>query len=162
MGRDSKIAWTDHKPNINPLTGKPGPAPKAPIDGDKKQARRRINLEVRTGRRAHPNTIPCTDCGHIWQPGERRHEYDHHLGYVAKYHRHVESVCTKCHSKRDNSKSQQTHCIKGHEFTIENTYFKSNGCRSCKECSRERDRNRKRPDGYWKKVNDKRRGIENG
>lgn len=75
MGRDSKIAWT----NINPLTGRPGSSPKLPIDGDKKQARRRINVEVRTGRRPHPNTIPCVDCGHIWKMGERRHEYDHYL-----------------------------------------------------------------------------------
>lgn len=41
MVADSKIAWT-----------RPSPSPKLPRDGDKVQARQRINVEVRTGRRA--------------------------------------------------------------------------------------------------------------
>lgn len=85
---------------INPLTGRPGPAPMPPRDGDKAQARQRINVEVRTGRRAHPRTLPCTDCGHVWKPGQRRHEYDHHLGYAAEHHYDVEAVCTICHRAR--------------------------------------------------------------
>lgn len=36
---------------VNPITGKPGPAPMKPRNGDKKQARQRINVEVRTGYR---------------------------------------------------------------------------------------------------------------
>lgn len=59
----------------NPITGRPGPAPKPPRDGDRRQARQRINVEVRHGWRPHPNTIPCTDCAHVWSDGERRHEY---------------------------------------------------------------------------------------
>jgi len=77
-----------------------GPAPNPPRDGDKVQARQRINVEVRTGRRPHPNTLPCTDCRHVWIPGERRHEYDHHLGYAAVHHGDVEPVCTKCQRHR--------------------------------------------------------------
>lgn len=88
------------RPNVNPETGRPGPVAAAPRDGDKAQARHTVNVEVRTGRRPHPNTLPCTDCGHVWKRGERRHEYDHHLGYGAEHHRDVEPVCTTCHARR--------------------------------------------------------------
>lgn len=77
-----------------------GPPPFPPRDGDKKQARQRINVEVREGRRPHPNKLPCADCGHRWKPGERRHEYDHHRGYDAIHHFSVQAVCQPCHSKR--------------------------------------------------------------
>lgn len=89
------------RPNVNPQTGRPGPAPDEPRDGDKIQARHRVNVEVRTGRRPHTNSLPCVDCGHIWKPGERRHEYDHHLGYASEHHLHIEPVCTTCHATRD-------------------------------------------------------------
>ncbi len=85
---------------VNPVTEKPGPAPMEPRTGDRKQARQRINVEVRTGYRPHPNGLPCADCGHTWKPGERRHEYDHYLGYSADHHYDVEPVCTTCHAKR--------------------------------------------------------------
>lgn len=29
----------------------------------------------------------------------------------------------------------KTHCVNGHEFTIENTYIRRNGCRTCRKCS---------------------------
>lgn len=83
---------------MNKKTGKPGPSPKPPRDGDKIQARQRVNVEVRTGHRPHPSAIPCVDCGHSGT--DRRHEYDHHLGYAADHHYHVQSVCAKCHRKR--------------------------------------------------------------
>jgi len=143
---------------VNPATNLTGPAPKPPRDGDKAQARQRINVEVRSGRRPHPNTIPCSDCGHVWEEGERRHEYDHYMGYAPGHHLEVSAVCTTCHAKRDSAKAKQTHCKLGHEFTGENTYIKPNGTRGCVKCRRERDRNRTRPDGYWKQINDKRRG----
>ncbi len=126
-----------------------GPAPQPPRDGDKAQARQRVNVEVRTGRRPHPNDLPCVDCGHVWAPGERRHEYDHHLGYAAEYHYDVEPVCTRCHSRRDNAKALQTHCIKGHEFTADNTGRKSNGTRFCRECKRAFDVGRHSA-AYWR------------
>ena len=92
------------RPRINPQTGKPGPAPNPARDGDFVQARQRVNVEVRTGRRPHPNSIPCADCGHIWSEGERRHEYDHHKGYAAEHHLSVEPVCTICHHARESAR----------------------------------------------------------
>lgn len=91
---------------VNRLTGRPGPAPKPPRDGDHLQARQRVNVEVRTGRRPHPNTLPCVACGHRWSPGERRHEYDHFKGYAAEFHLVVEPVCTKCHRQRGDVRGE--------------------------------------------------------
>ena len=91
---------------INRQTGKPGPAPKPPRDGDRAQARQRVNVEVRTGYRPHPNTLPCVDCGHRWRSGERRHEYDHYKGYAAKHHGDVEAVCTTCHRARAGARGE--------------------------------------------------------
>lgn len=128
-----------------------GPRPNPPRSGDKQQARQRINVEVRTGRRPRANALPCVDCGHIWSPGERRHEYDHYLGYDAEHHYHVQAVCTVCHSKRDNKKTMQTSCVNGHAFTPDNTGFKPNGTRFCRECRRDFDRNRRGRDAqYWR------------
>lgn len=142
---------------VNPKTGRPGPAPKAPRDGDRKQARQRINVEVRTGRRPHPNTLPCARCGHVWGPGERRHEYDHYLGYAAEHHLDVEPVCTTCHAAKDSSKAKQTHCLRGHAFTPENTVTKANGTRQCRQCTRERDA-RRRDASYWRAWRARRKG----
>lgn len=147
MGDRTGIEWTDATWRC-----KSGPPAHAPRDGDKRQARRRINVEVREGRRPHPNTLPCVDCGHVWQVGERRHEYDHHLGYAAAHHYDVVPVCTICHAARDG-KAGRSHCSRGHEFTPDNTYFPKGGGRVCRECHREHDRLRVRPPGYWQKIN---------
>ena len=118
-----------------------GPVPDAPRDGDKRQARRRINVEVRIGKRPHPNSLPCVDCGHIWCAGERRHEYDHSSGYDQNHHYTVEPVCTICHAQR--AKTKRTHCIHGHKFSEENAIIRSNGHRECRECRRTYDRERR-------------------
>ena|SRR3990167_4822704 len=78
-----------------------------PRDGDKKQARFRINYFVGLGLIPLPNSIPCVDCGHVWCPGSRRHEYDHHLGYAAEHHECVEAVCSICHFKREAARGNQ-------------------------------------------------------
>jgi hypothetical protein len=42
----------------------------------------------------------------VWAPGERRHEYDHHLGYAAEHHGDVEAVCTVCHRARVDARCE--------------------------------------------------------
>lgn len=68
---------------------------------EERKARRQVNAEVRTGKRPHPNTVPCVDCGHTQEQGARRHEYDHTAGYDDRANwLTVESVCTTCHHQR--------------------------------------------------------------
>lgn len=138
-----------------------GPVSNSPRDGDRKQARQRVNVLVRTGRIPHPNTLSCVDCGHIWKEGERRHEYDHHNGYGPEHHYDVQPVCTLCHAKRDNARKLQTHCIAGHEFTVENTILATNGTRHCRECRRKYDKNRGRDASFWREYRRLRRGRTN-
>jgi hypothetical protein len=91
-----------HKSRYKPKPGlKFGPAPSPARSGDKRQARKRVNQLVLAGKLKRPNDVPCFDCGHIHHPGERRHEYDHYLGYEAEHHTHVQAVCTRCHRARD-------------------------------------------------------------
>lgn len=142
MGETTKI-------EVRP--GRSGPPPYPPREGDKLQARQRINVEVREGRRPHPNTLPCTDCGHVWREGERRHEYDHHLGYGVEHHYDVQPVCTRCHHYRDG-KISRTHCPKGHEYTPDNTGTNSRGARLRLTCYRAHGR-KPRPErdaAYWR------------
>lgn len=48
----------------------------------------------------------------------------------------------------------KTHCKRGHEFTPENTYIKSNGTRQCKACHIERE---KRPEALARRAAAQRR-----
>lgn len=95
----NEAARLRHVPKASPRTG--GPQPDAPRDGDVRQARKRVNQLVLWGKIPHPNELLCADCGHLWQIGERRHEYDHYLGYGAQHHLDVEPVCTTCHHARE-------------------------------------------------------------
>lgn len=74
----------------------------SPRDGDQKQARRRVNHLVAVGLLPNPNDVPCTDCRHLG--ADRRHEYDHYLGYSAEHHEHVEAVCSTCHHAREDER----------------------------------------------------------
>ncbi len=79
-----------------------GPAPRPARDGDKLQARHRVNHLVDIGRLPDPDDEPCADCGdQTFLTGPRRHEYDHHLGYAAEHHLDVEPVCSTCHHNRE-------------------------------------------------------------
>lgn len=42
------------------------------------------------------------------------------------------------------ARAAQTHCIRGHEFTPENTYVRKNSCRTCVACRRAAERRRRR------------------
>ena len=110
---------------INPITGRSGPTPKPGRDGDREQARARVNVQVQRGERPFPNALPCVDCGHVWKEGDRRHEYDHHLGYDAEHHLDVVPVCGPCHVIRTNA--AVTTCDRGHLFTPENTIHRGDG-----------------------------------
>lgn len=148
--------WKGNK--LGQKSGRPGPDPHPPRNGDKAQARQRINVEVRMGRRPHPNSIQCKDCGHVWKPGLTRHEYDHYLGYAAAHHTDVESVCTLCHAQRDSLKKKQSACVNGHPFTLENTIYRDGKKRrrTCRACQQVADRGRHDAE-YWRNWRAKRK-----
>jgi hypothetical protein len=111
-----------------------------------RQARHKM---VRAGVLANPNDIPCLICGHIGQ--DRRHEYDHHLGYLAEHQESVQALCSRCHRK----KHRRSKCSKGHDLTGPNVVMES-GHRRCKLCRRLKDRGR-RDASYWREYRRKRK-----
>ncbi|MEG4574282.1 hypothetical protein QUA56_16555 [Microcoleus sp. N3A4] len=84
-----------------------GPPPSPCRDGDKRQARARVNHRIKAGKLPHPNSLACVDCNHFGS--DKRHEYDHYKGYAGIHHLEVECVCTSCHGKREKQRhdSQQ-------------------------------------------------------
>ncbi len=126
-----------------------------PRDGDKKQARGRANHLVKAGVLPRPNDKACTDCGHIWDEGERRHEMDHHEGYEPSNHDVVQIVCTTCHAKRH----EKQHCKHGHELIGDNVGIRVNGNRFCKECRRKYDKGR-RDATYWREYRAKKKARD--
>lgn len=79
----------------------------APIrDGDKKQARARVNHLVNINLLPDPNDVPCEKCGHTGKG--RRHEYHHHRGYAAEFQETVQSLCTRCHAEVHASEGTTT------------------------------------------------------
>ena len=103
--RDStnRAAREFYQPRPRPLTGRSFVPAR---DGDVKQARRRVNYFVEAGLLPTPNSLPCVDCGHIWEADGVRHEYDHHLGYEATHHEDVEVVCANCHHNRSRQRGE--------------------------------------------------------
>jgi len=81
-----------------------GPPPAAPRDGDKRQARKRVNQLVLSGKLPRPGDLPCADCGHVG--ADRRHEYDHYRGYAAEHHLAVQAVCSVCHHRREEERGE--------------------------------------------------------
>jgi len=73
-------------------------------DGDKRQARRRINYLVEQGLMPHPDDLPCTDCADMVFSNHYRHEYDHARGYDGENQFYVEPVCSKCHHNREEAR----------------------------------------------------------
>jgi hypothetical protein len=72
-------------------------------DGDKKQARRRVNYLVEQGMIPRPADLPCVDCADEI-PGGGRHEYDHARGYDGENQLYVEPVCQRCHRNREEAR----------------------------------------------------------
>lgn len=90
-----------YQPRPRPLKGRRYAAAR---DGDQRQARGRVNYLVDAGLIPDPNDLPCADCGHVYTPEGRRHEYDHYLGYAPEHHEDVEAVCTTCHHARETER----------------------------------------------------------
>lgn len=85
----------------------------------------------------------------MWKPGERRHEYDHHLGYSVARMLDVEAVCTLCHAAR---REKRLTCRNGHPAIPAN---RIEGGKTCRICRRARDR-RRRPASYWRTYRERR------
>lgn len=73
-------------------------------DGDKLQARRRINYLVEQKRLPHPDDLPCFDCADEVFTNHHRHEYDHARGYDGANQLYVEAVCSQCHHNREDAR----------------------------------------------------------
>lgn len=72
-------------------------------DGDRKQARARVNHLVETGVLPRPEDLGCMDCGDMQGFDAARHEYDHARGYDGANQLYVEPVCTHCHRVREEA-----------------------------------------------------------
>lgn len=77
------------------------------VDPQKQRARNAVKHEIVMGRLRPAKEFSCTDCGHEWSAGERRHEYDHHLGYDDAHLLDVQPVCTTCHAKREMARREK-------------------------------------------------------
>lgn len=73
-------------------------------DGDKRQARRRVNYLVEQGRIPPAEELPCVDCGDEVFVRRYPHEYDHAHGYAGENQLRVEPVCQKCHRNREDAR----------------------------------------------------------
>lgn len=90
---------------------------------ERTSARWKVKNALRTGALARPDR--CGRCLIACKPEASHDDYARPLD--------VEWLCKTCHGAKD----RPTHCIRGHEFTPENTSH-SNGKRNCKTCARDR------------------------
>ena len=121
-----------------------GPLPHAERKGDKKQARHRVNVLVRTGKIPPPNELACSNCGHIHKDGERRHEYDHYEGYAVGKHLVVVALCTTCHRKKHPMDYSQRKTVNNFKPQI----GEKNGCSKITEAAVAAIRNLRKTLGY--------------
>ena len=80
--------------------------PWIPADPEHRMAREAVRQAIRDGLIPPPNAVACIDCGHVWQPGQRRHEYDHARGYATEHRLDVVAVCTTCHADREKTRRE--------------------------------------------------------
>lgn len=74
-----------------------------PLTRNQIRAHRLIQMRVMRGAIPNPNMIPCMDCKHLGS--DRRHEYDHYLGYETPETRGaVQAVCASCHRTRERNR----------------------------------------------------------
>lgn len=97
---------TDKRRELNKQRYTPRPRPPrgrryAPArDGDRLQARGRVNHLMRMGILPSPKTTPCSQCGTT----QKRREYHHHRGYAAAFHDDVILLCLTCHGSAHTGK----------------------------------------------------------
>ena len=72
-------------------------------DGDRRQARRRVNYLVEQGLIPRPDELPCVECADMLLTDGGRHEYDHARGYDGENQLYVEPVCQRCHRNREEA-----------------------------------------------------------
>lgn len=78
----------------------------SPRDGDKKQARARVNHLVYIGLLPNPNSLECSTC-HGGKKSKRI-EYHHHNGYSKEFHEDVIPVCSTCHAVEHGNAKKKT------------------------------------------------------
>jgi hypothetical protein len=109
------------------------------VKATKARLRQRVNSAVKAGRLQRPDTLACVDCGHLGN--DRKHHYDHYLGYEIEHVFDVQAVCSKCHYKRSLERGEvqlpkpSTHCAAGHKLERD-----KHGHGYCPECTRARKR----------------------
>ena len=88
-----------------------GPQRKPRRQGDKTQARQRINQDVKRGIRPDPNDLHCVLCGHKGE--DKRHEYHHVCGYEPEHHYGVMPFCSTCHHQEEKRINEQQDSLDG-------------------------------------------------
>lgn len=56
---------------------------------------------------------------------------------------HLEPVTYRENARRGEGSPRPSHCMRQHEFTVENTHVRKNGRRTCRQCDRARYHTRK-------------------
>lgn len=93
----------------------------------KTRARQTVKYAIKVG---NLKRQPCEKCGAIDTQGHH-HDYSKPLA--------VAWLCDSCHRK--HHAALVTHCPKGHEYVLENTYVtKGKPTRHCRQCVRDRAR----------------------
>ena len=96
-----------------------------PANKIKDAARSAVFHAVKAGR-----LIPAVACEKCSVPAVEAHHEDYSKPLEVKW------LCVACH----RAAHRKTHCVHGHEYTPQNTYFRSSGKRFCAECQRIRSR----------------------
>lgn len=70
---------------------------------------------------------------------------DHYIPLCIPCHKAYDAPQPKPKEPRGTPASERTHCPQGHTYSDENTYRTPSGHRRCKECNRQRARDRYQP-----------------
>lgn len=94
------------------------------------RARNAVHAAVKIGILIRPDT--CPRCDAVCKI--EAHHPDHSKPLDVQW------LCMSCH--REEDRKQRTVCKYGHPFTAESTYIQHNGCRRCRQCQTDWQRNR--------------------